>query len=189
MWESSSVTTLANPPAGSPATPGWPGYNLHTKPYFTLAIKPQFLFLSAFSGMLMQGYHNRKLITQFFHSNSCEIVPCYLLGYGVPIIIMVYSLTCSVLCNWDCGGTEPLTTVIVKKTNNFIFSGFPSQLHPRTQWTSLRNRRTDQDLWRILARETESHTLWKIGSIASHLLDCLFQSEESNVVWTSWNGE
>ena len=106
MWESSSVTTLANPPAGSPATPGWPGYNLHTKPYFTLAIKPQFLFLSAFSGMLMQGYHNRKLITQFFHSNSCEIVPCYLLGYGVPIIIMVYSLTCSVLCNWDCGGTE-----------------------------------------------------------------------------------
>ena len=71
-----------------------------------IAISLQFLFLSAFSWMLVEGYHIYKLLTLVFHSNKCGMVPYYLIGYGVPTVIVASSITCSEVLGIHGYGTE-----------------------------------------------------------------------------------
>lgn len=73
---------------------------------FVIAISLQFLFLSAFSWMLVEGYHIYKLLTEVFHSKKCGLVPYYFLGYGLPTIIVASSLTCSEVMGIHGYGTE-----------------------------------------------------------------------------------
>jgi len=87
---------------------------------FIIAISLHFLFLSTFSWMLVEGYHIYKLLTDVFNKRKCGLFPYYLVGYGVPTIIVASSITCSEVLGIHGYGTEQYCWLTIK--HGFIWS-------------------------------------------------------------------
>jgi len=60
-----------------------------------VAVSLHYLLLSAFSWMLVEGWHIYRLLTDVFRKKQCGLLPYYLTGYGLPLLVVLPSIASS----------------------------------------------------------------------------------------------
>lgn len=63
-----------------------------------VAVCLHYFFLSAFMWMSVEGYHLYSLVVRVFDTHKDKMVTYYVIGYGIPflIVLLVYSVSVSV---------------------------------------------------------------------------------------------
>ena len=71
-----------------------------------VALALHYLLLSAFSWMLVEGCHIYRLLTDVFSHKQFGLLPYYLVGYGLPLLVVLPSLLSSELLRFRGYGSS-----------------------------------------------------------------------------------
>ena len=85
-----------------------------------VALALHYLLLSSFCWMLVEGCHIYRLLTDVFSHKQFGLLPYYLVGYGLPLLIVLPSLVSSELLSFRGYGSSEYCWL--STTNGFIWA-------------------------------------------------------------------
>ena len=85
-----------------------------------VALALHYLLLSSFCWMLVEGCHIYRLLTDVFSHKQFGLLPYYLIGYGLPLLIVLPSLVSSELLSFRGYGSSKYCWL--STTNGFIWA-------------------------------------------------------------------
>ena len=73
---------------------------------YSIAVCLHYFFLASFTWMMSEGWHIYRLLTEVWQTQRCGMLPYYLIGYVLPLVIVIITIICNEVLALDGYGTE-----------------------------------------------------------------------------------